>query len=209
MRIGRARPSSALLGAAEPVATRAISFQDEVPGSSPGRPTNHRRRSQRSQHRARSARRRLGPRWGRTPIPAGTSSGPSGAAHPAVRLGDDHSPWSPTQPEDASHASGAATWRCRLLPCPPRRHPRGALRTPVWPAWSLSGQARPPRPAPNPAARVRHRPPAYQRDVGSVARVPPRGPSIEPSTARQPPGPPPVPVVTVARPARPGPTATA
>jgi hypothetical protein len=30
MRIGSARPSSALLGAAEPVATRVISFQDEV-----------------------------------------------------------------------------------------------------------------------------------------------------------------------------------
>jgi len=33
------------------------------------------------------------------------------------------------------------------------------------------GQARPPRPAPNSAARVRHRPPTDQRDVGSVARV--------------------------------------
>jgi hypothetical protein len=56
--------------------------------------------------------------------------------------------------------------------CPPRSRPRRALRTPAWPAWSLSGHARPARPAPNPAARVRHRPPTDQRDVGSVARGP-------------------------------------
>jgi hypothetical protein len=48
----------------------------------------------------------------------------------------------------------------------------GRSPTPAWPAWSLSGQARPPRPAPNPAARVHHRPPTDQPDCGSVARVP-------------------------------------
>jgi hypothetical protein len=95
--------------------------KDEVPGSGPGRPTTYHRRSQRCQPRARNARRQPGPRWGRTPIPAGTSPGPTGAAHPGVRPGDDPPPWSRPQPEDASHPSGAATSRCRLHPCPPRR----------------------------------------------------------------------------------------
>jgi hypothetical protein len=76
--------------------------KDEVPGSSPGRPTTHRRRSQRCRHPAGSARCRLGPRWGRTPIPAGASSGPCGSAHPGVRLGDDHPPWSRPQPRTAA-----------------------------------------------------------------------------------------------------------
>jgi hypothetical protein len=62
------------------------------------------------------------------PIPAGTSSDPSGSTHPGVRLGDDHPPWSRTQLEDGSHASGAASSRCGLLPCPPRRRPRRAPR---------------------------------------------------------------------------------
>jgi hypothetical protein len=43
--------------------------------------------------------------WGRTLLSAGTSPGPSGVAHPGVRLGDDHPPWSRIQPEDASHAA--------------------------------------------------------------------------------------------------------
>ena len=97
--------------------------KDEVPGSSPGRPTTHRRRSERCRQRAGRARCRLGPRWGRTPIPAGTSSGPSGAAHPGVRLGHDHPPWSRPQPEDGSHAA-CGHLALRLLPCPPRRRPR-------------------------------------------------------------------------------------
>jgi hypothetical protein len=54
-------------------------------------------------------------------------------------------------PRTASHAAGAATSRCSLLPCPQRG--RRA-------------------PHPDPAARVRHRPPSDQRDRGSVARVP-------------------------------------
>jgi hypothetical protein len=127
---------------------RVIADKDEVGGSTPPRPTTHRRRSQRCRQRARSVRCRLGPRWGRTPIPAGTSSGPSGSAHPGVRLGDDHAPWSRTQPRTPAHAAGAATSRCSLLPCPPRSRPRRALRTPAWPAWALSGHARPLRPAP-------------------------------------------------------------
>jgi hypothetical protein len=68
----------------------------------------------------------------------------------------------------------------------------------------LSGQARPPRPPLNPAARVRQRPPMPNApSVASPASRPP-GPSVEPSPVRQPPGPSPVSVVRVARPARPG-----
>jgi hypothetical protein len=94
--------------------------------------------------------------------------------------------------------------RCRHLALPPapvpQRRRRDGLRTPAWPAWSLSGQARPPRPAPNPAARsASDLPPANAASAASPASRPP-GPSIEPSTARQPQEPPPVPVVTVARP---------
>jgi hypothetical protein len=157
---------------------------------------------------------------GPPPVPAGQSAaglGRAGAARPAPPAHPVAPPGPPTRASGSTTTTHrgrapsprtaatrhAATSRCSLLPCPQRSRPRRALRTPAWPAWSLSGQARPPRPAPNPAARVRHRPPSDQRDVGSVARVPPRGPSIEPSTARQPPGPPPVPVVTVARPPRP------
>jgi hypothetical protein len=102
---------------------RVIADKDEVPGSSPGRPTQQSSRSERCRQRAGSARCRLGPRRGRTPIPAGTSSGPFGAAHPAVRLGDDHAPWSRPQPEDGSHAAGAATSRCSLPLVPTAQPP--------------------------------------------------------------------------------------
>src|SRR5829696_6861353 len=115
---------------------------------------------------------RLGPRWGRTPIPAGTSNGPAGAAHPAVRLGDDHTAWSSTQPEDASTRPVPPPRAAACPSCPPRGRPRRAPRTPAGPGWSLSGQARPPRPAPDPAARVASQLPLTQRDFGSVARVP-------------------------------------
>jgi hypothetical protein len=99
--------------------------------------------------------------------------------------------------------AGAATSRCSPLPCPPRSRPRRALRTPAWPAWSLSGQARPP-PAPNRRpGSASHLQPTNATWAVSPASQPPR-PSTEPSTARQPQEPPPVPVVTVARPPRPG-----
>jgi hypothetical protein len=92
------------------------------------------------------------------------------------------------QPEDGSHAAGAATLCCSLHPCPPRRRPRRALRTPAWPAWSLSGQARPPRPAPTRrAGSATDLPPTNATSAASPASRPPR-PSIEPSTARQPQG---------------------
>jgi hypothetical protein len=57
-------------------------------------------------------------------------------------------------------------------PVPTAQPPARGAPSAAWPAWSLSGQAGPPRPAPNPAARVRHQPPIDQRDFGSVARVP-------------------------------------
>jgi hypothetical protein len=94
--------------------------------------------------------------------PPGPPPRPSGSATTTHR-GRAPSPRTPATPRLPPPP------RCSLLPCPPRR-PRDGLRTPAWPAWSLSGQAWPPRPAPNPAARVRHRPPSDQPDVGSVAR---------------------------------------
>jgi hypothetical protein len=163
---------------------RHLADKDEVPGSSPGRPTTPASQVRALPSASAPARCRLGPRWGRTPIPAGTSPGPSGSAHPAVRLGDDHTAWSSTQPEDGSHAAAAATSRCSLHPGPPRSRPRRALRTPAWPAWSLGGQARPPRPAPNPAARVAtDLPPTNATSAASPASRPPR-----PSSSRRRPG---------------------
>ena len=109
--------------------------KDEVPGSSPGRPTTYRRRSQRCRQRAGRARCRLGPRWGRTPIPAGTSSGPSGSAHPGGRLGDDHPPWSPTQPRTPATRRGR---HLALQPAPvPTAQPPATGAPPAGPAWSL------------------------------------------------------------------------
>jgi hypothetical protein len=106
-----------------------------------------------------------------------------GSAHPAGRLGDDHPPWSLPQPRTAA-TRHAATSRCRLLPCPPRRRPRGALRTPAWPAWSLSGQARPPRPAPTRRPRsATDLPLANATSAASPASRPPR-----PSSSRRRPG---------------------
>jgi hypothetical protein len=82
------------------------------------------------------------------------------------------------------------------------RQPRGMRPPGAAPAPVPTAQPpAPPRPAPNSAAGVRYRPPADQRDCGSVARVPASWTVVEPSTARQPP----VPGVRVARPRRPGP----
>jgi hypothetical protein len=182
------RPGQARLSARQSLLLRGrFSFQDEVPGSSPGRPTTQRRRSQRCRQRAGNARRQPGPRWGRTPIPAGTSSGPSGAAHPGVRLGDDHPPW--LRPSRGRQPRG----RCRRLarppaPVPTAQPPAAGASHAGLACLVAQRQARPLRPAPNPAARVHHRPPTDQRDVGSVAHVPASPTVVEPSTARQPQG---------------------
>jgi hypothetical protein len=112
--------------------------------------------------------------------------GRAGAARPSPPAPPVAPPGPPARPSGSATTTqrgrGPARGRqprggCRHLalqpaPGPPRSRPRRVLRTPAWPAWSLSGPARPPRPAPNPAARVRQPPPTGQRDVGSVARVP-------------------------------------
>jgi hypothetical protein len=125
--------------------SRHLADKDEVPGSSPGRPTTHPRRSQCWRQRAGSARCLPGPRWGRTPTAAGTPTGPSGPAHPAVRLGGDHAPWSRTQPRTA------ATRRVRpprrsLLPRPQRSRSYGrSARRPSLPGRSAGPAAAPAR----------------------------------------------------------------
>jgi eukaryotic-like serine/threonine-protein kinase len=73
--------------------------------------------------------------------------------------------------EDGRHAA-CGHLALQPAPVPKAQPPARALRAPAWPAWSLGGQARPSRPAPNPVARVRQPPSTDQRDVGSVARVP-------------------------------------
>jgi hypothetical protein len=177
--------------------------KDEVPGSSPGRPTTQPSRSERCRQRAGSVRCRLGPRWGRTPIPAGTSRGLSGAAHPGRQARRRPRTVVAPQPEDGSHAAGAATSRCS----PPRAHSAAAR----------DGRSARRPDLPGRSARTRgRRGPHPTRRPGSATDLPPTNataaawphpglprPSIEPSTARQPHGPPPVPV-RVARPARPG-----
>jgi hypothetical protein len=168
--------------------------KDEVPGSSPGRPTNHPRRSQRCRQRGGNARCQPGPRRGRTPIPAGTPIAPSGPAHPRRQA--------PRQPrtvvaypaQDGSHAAAAAP-RAAACSVPSRRQPP-ALRTPAWPAWLLSGHARPS--ARNPARRLAT--PTDQR-ASSPASPAPGLLAVERLGRRRgsPPGPRPVPVVQVAR----------
>ena len=171
-----------------PLRQGRFSFQDEVPGSSPGRPTTtHHRNSERCRQRAGRARCQLGPRWGRTPIPAGTPSGPSGSAHPGGRLGDDHPPWSPTQPR---------------TPATPRvQPPRAAACTRAHRAAARDGRS-PGRTCL--VARVGkrgRRGPHPTRRPGSATALPlttatwaaspasrPSRPLIEPSTARQPQG---------------------
>jgi hypothetical protein len=124
---------------------RHLADKDEVPGSSPGRPTTHPRRSQRCRQRAGNARCRPGPRWGRTPIPAGTPSRWPPRRAAATTTTHRGRPPSPRTP-----ATRCGQLAPGLLPCPQcRRQPR-MLRTPAWPAWPRSGPARPPPPAHNP-----------------------------------------------------------
>jgi hypothetical protein len=145
--------------------------KDEVPGSSPGRPTTHRRRSERCRKRAGRARCRLGPRWGRTPIPAGTPVAPPGpSARASGSATTTHRGRAPSPRTPATRH--AATSRCRLL----RAHraatrDRRSPRRPGLPGRS-AGKCDRRGPHPDPAARVRQPPPIGQRDLGSVARVP-------------------------------------
>jgi hypothetical protein len=135
---------------------------------------------------------------GPPPVPAGHSAasepgtraaglGRAGAARPSPPA----PPVAPPGPPTRTSGSATTTHRGRA---PSRgRQPRVSCS-------HLALQ-----PAPNPAARIRHRPPLTNATSAASPASRPPGPSIEPSTARQPQGPPPVPVVTVARPPRPGP----
>jgi hypothetical protein len=119
---------------------------------------------------------------------------PSGPAHPRRQA--------PRQPrtvvaypaQDGSHAAAAAP-RAAACSVPSRRQPP-ALRTPAWPAWLLSGHARPS--ARNPARRLAT--PTDQR-ASSPASPAPGLLAVERLGRRRgsPPGPRPVPVVQVAR----------
>jgi hypothetical protein len=145
---------------------------------------------------------RPGPRWGRTPIPAGPSPGPSGATHPAVSLGDDHPPWSRPSPKTPATRRvpppGAAARSRATAPPPATGAPHAG------PAWLVAQrQARPPRPPPTRRPGSAPTSPDHP-DSGSVARLPASatvGRAVDGPPAT---GPPPVLVVRVARPPRPG-----
>jgi hypothetical protein len=125
-------------------------------GSGPGTPTA-------SLGRAGAARpsRRPAP-W---PLP-GPSTGASGSTTTTHR---GH-----TSNQAGSHAAGAATSRCSLLP--PTAPAAAAGAPPADPAWSLSGQAPPPAPYP---AQVRHRHPTDQQATWAA---PPASRPARPST---------------------------
>jgi hypothetical protein len=118
------------------------------------------------------------------PIPAGTPSGwppCRAAAH------DHHPPWSPTQPEDASHAAGAASSRRDLLPCPHRRRQPRALRTPAWPGRAADTCGRRPPTTPGPGSAMGT--PADRRATSAASPAPgllsrrPSRPTVRPPQA--------------------------
>jgi hypothetical protein len=182
----------------------SIPDKDEVPGSSPGRPTTHRRRSEHCRHRAGRVRCRLGPRWGRTPIPRRHLPWPLQVRPPGR----------PARRRPHSVVKHPARGRpprggCSHLARPPAPVPTtqppatGApTRRPGLPGRSAGTRGR--RGPHQPAARVRRRPPTGQRDLGSVARVSASATIDRAVDGPAATGPPPVPVVTVARPPRPG-----
>jgi len=137
--------------------------KDEVPGSSPGRPTSHRRRSERCRQQAGSARWLPGPRWGRTPIPAGKPIGPSGPVHAGGRHLDNHAQWSPTHPGNGSLAAGAASSRALAQP-PATGAPHARL---AYPGGSVKHGRRHTRPGPGPPPTA----PPTMGDLGGVAGV--------------------------------------
>jgi hypothetical protein len=129
---------------------RGFSDQDEVPGSSPGRPTTHHPRSKRCWQQAASACCQPGPRWGRVPI----LTGPSGYAHPGRQAPRPPLTVVATQPRRQPRG------RCghlapQPLPLPSLKPPAtGAPHAGL--ACLLAQRAR--AAVPNPA-RVRHQPP--------------------------------------------------
>jgi hypothetical protein len=83
-------------------------------------------------------------------------------------------------------------------PVPTPSHKRRTVRTPAWPAWSGSGQAR--RPPSHHPARSAADTPLTTRGLGSAARIQASSP-VNPAARRRgsPQGPRPVPVLKVAR----------
>src|SRR5215218_7131722 len=85
---------------------------------------------------------------------------PPGPAHPAVRLGDDHPPWSRTPAEDGSHAAGAATSRGNLAPVPTAPPPATgapsaglACRVAEWASTAAAARTQPGGPGPPPTCQ--------------------------------------------------------
>jgi hypothetical protein len=118
--------------------------------------------------------RALAARLGRAGAACPSSPAPPGTPTRGVRHHDHHSPWSPPSP-DGSHAAGAATSHRSLLPSPPASRQPPVLRTPAWPACSLSGHAPPYPTRPGSATN-----PTDHRDLAAppVSRL--AGPSTEP-----------------------------
>jgi hypothetical protein len=113
------------------------------------------------QSAAGSERSQLAAGWGRAgaarPSPPAAPVAPPGAAHPGVRLGDDHPPWSRPQPRTGRHAAGAAHLALPPAPVPTAQPPaRGAPHAGL--AWLVAQGA-----SAAAAARVRPRPPPGQR----------------------------------------------
>jgi hypothetical protein len=171
---------------------RHLADKDEVPGSSPGRPTTHRRRSERCCPQAGRTHWLPGPRWGRTPIPAGKLIGPSVPVHPGVNLHDHHPPWSRTQPRTAATRQGRQprAAACSRAHSAAASHGRSARR-PGLPGQSAGKRRRPHTTQPG-RRRHPHRPTRSRQRrplPGPLGRRPSR------STVRQPIGTSPVPVV--------------
>ena len=128
---------------------------------------------------------RLGPRWGRTPILAGTSSGPPGpptrASGSATTTHRGRAPSRGRQP-----GGGCSHLALQPAPVPTAQPPAtgapdGGLACPVaeWASAAAAARTQPGGPGPL-------RPPSDHRDLASVARVPASRPSIEPSNHRRP-----------------------
>jgi hypothetical protein len=120
---------------------RHLADKDEVPGSSPGRPTPHRRRSQRCRQRAGNAYCQPGPRWAARPsrqpthwpLP-GPSTGASGSTTTTHRGHRIQPGWQPR----------GRCGRLALQPAPAHSGPQPrALRTPTWPGRSAVKRRRP------------------------------------------------------------------
>src|SRR5829696_4163825 len=129
----------------------------------------------------------------------------SGPSTPDGRPHDHHPPWSPTQPEDGSHAAGAATSRAARS-----RDHSAAAATGAPHAGLACLVAQPSRAAADALTQPRQGPPPTPTDQRATSAASPApgllGRRPNRSTARQPTGTRPVPVVTGARRTDLGPT---